>query len=203
MISRVFSLFCFLFALVSFSAVSTEALATYSDAMFQAEPIAGSLGAETDRIPNLQEIAPGVFRGGRPSKRDLRWLQREKGLKTIVNLENRRSPVERERKWAADLGIEYIESPMHWDREPSDEQVDAIHDLMNDPANHPIFIHCKHGQDRTGIVMALYRVFYQNWTPEAAYDEMVDIGFRRFLKALEDYYIRRSGMEERSTTLSF
>ena len=49
-------------------------------------------------------------------------------------------------------------------------------EIMHDPARRPVFIHCEHGVDRTGLVIALYRVIYQGWKPEAAKAEWVQLG---------------------------
>ena len=52
--------------------------------------------------------------------------------------------------------------------------------LMKDPRNFPIYVHCEHGVDRTGMFIALYRVFVQGWNRQAAYDEMVSMGHGSF-----------------------
>ena len=43
-------------------------------------------------------------------------------------------------------------------------------------ADRPIYVHCEHGKDRTGLVIALYRVRYDGWTPERAAAEMAAMG---------------------------
>lgn len=55
-----------------------------------------------------------------------------------------------------------------------DDSVKAIHESV---VNHqPIFIHCAHGNDRTGLVVALYRILYENVSPTDAYEEMHNLG---------------------------
>ena len=41
----------------------------------------------------------------------------------------------------------------------------------------PVLIHCRHGSDRTGLIVALYRILYQNWTKEDALEEMLKGGY--------------------------
>jgi protein tyrosine/serine phosphatase len=41
----------------------------------------------------------------------------------------------------------------------------------------PVLVHCKHGADRTGVVIAMYRILYQGWTKEQAVDEMENGGY--------------------------
>lgn len=43
-----------------------------------------------------------------------------------------------------------------------------------------VYVHCKHGVDRTGFMVAAYRIINQRWTAEAAKKEMFDMGFHKF-----------------------
>jgi tyrosine-protein phosphatase SIW14 len=67
---------------------------------------------------------------------------------------------------------------------------------MADSTNYPIFVHCQHGQDRTGVIVALYRIFYEQWTPQAAHDEMMNMGFHPELVPLNHYFEIKSGFED-------
>ena len=61
-------------------------------------------------------------------------------------------------------------------RKPDEHEVQAILSAVEEPQNQPIFVHCQHGENRTGLIMGLYRVQYEHWTPEAAYQEMIADG---------------------------
>jgi protein tyrosine/serine phosphatase len=52
--------------------------------------------------------------------------------------------------------------------------------VIDDPKNQPVFIHCEHGKDRTGLIVALYRVFYQGWPKAKAHNEMIALGHSQF-----------------------
>jgi hypothetical protein len=52
--------------------------------------------------------------------------------------------------------------------------------IMNDQSRQPVYVHCAHGADRTGVVVALYRVIYEHWDPWKAYDEMYKNGHNWF-----------------------
>jgi hypothetical protein len=43
--------------------------------------------------------------------------------------------------------------------------------LATDPAHRPVFVHCRQGRNRAGIMTAIYRVAYHGWTPQRAYAE--------------------------------
>ena len=68
----------------------------------------------------------------------------------------------------------------------------TLKQLSDDPKTRPVYVHCKAGQNRTGFVIATYRMIYQGWTPEEAVREMRVYGFYRvwsrdewFLKNLD------------------
>lgn len=48
------------------------------------------------------------------------------------------------------------------------------------------YIHCTHGQDRTGLVVGCLRVWGDRWPKQAAYDEMLRNGFHPSLHGLND-----------------
>jgi protein tyrosine/serine phosphatase len=48
---------------------------------------------------------------------------------------------------------------------------------VKDQANAPIYVHCAGGRHRTGIVTAVYRMTFEGWNIEKAYDEMKDYDF--------------------------
>ncbi|RYZ60710.1 MAG: hypothetical protein EOP09_20880, partial [Proteobacteria bacterium] len=93
------------------------------------------------------------------------------------------------------LEFRYFSLPTKTFFKPSDAHVDRVLQILDDPSNYPVFIHCTHGRDRTGLMMGLYRVEADGWDPKDAYQEMVDLGFRRVLFALKGYYKNRTGMK--------
>jgi tyrosine-protein phosphatase SIW14 len=147
------------------------------------------------QIPNFKQVHEFLFRGGRPSVSDLRDLKKM-GIKTILNLENDRYVVSEEKKVAAAYKLNYISIPTASFFAPSDSKVDTVLSVLQDPRNYPIFIHCTHGRDRTGMMMGLYRVEVEGWQADAAYNEMLDFGFRKILFALDDYFKDRTGLEK-------
>jgi protein tyrosine/serine phosphatase len=141
-----------------------------------------------DLPPNIYNFSDGqIFRGPMP---DLITIQRMKdlGIKTILNLDNNKAAIANERKIAANLGIDYISKPMSGFWAPQKSYAKSIVAMVNDPALYPIFVHCKHGQDRTGLILGLYRVYYQHWRPADAYQEMLDYGFHPILFLLKHSY---------------
>jgi protein tyrosine/serine phosphatase len=59
-----------------------------------------------------------------------------------------------------------------------------------------IYVHCKHGQDRTGLVVGLERVLNEKWAPAAAHAEMVRLGFHTSFLGLNEYFEKKTGWED-------
>ncbi len=138
-------------------------------------------------IPNFQKTTDVIYRGGRPTLKGLQYLKTA-GFKTIINLENNNQAVSQEFAAAKKLGLQMYSAPMSWTTKPDDKQVNAILANLQNPEMYPIFIHCHHGMDRTGLIIGLHRVFAQKWTAKDAYSEMLKYGFHPEYKALDNYY---------------
>lgn len=152
-----------------------------------------------DDLPAFREVGPGVLRSGRPTEKGLKDLKTKYGLKTIINLEDSASNVKKESGWAKNLGIEYNSFPTSsWSR-PDDAKVNQILELLRDQTRYPILIHCKHGEDRTGMMIGLHRVETESWTAQAAYDEMLKLGFHKSLRELDNYFKERTGLKKPRT----
>jgi tyrosine-protein phosphatase SIW14 len=143
----------------------------------------------------FKEVEPGVYRGNRPDAATLRKLA-ALGVKFDLDLEDAGSAITSERPVAQAAGLTFISKPMSGFWTPDDAQVDSILSVVSDPQQRPIFIHCQHGQDRTGLIVGLYRVFYESWEPAAAYQEMLDNGFHQILVLLNHYYEEKTGFED-------
>ena len=157
--------------------------------------IAFSSWALTNPADNYSQVTTGIYRGARPSDAGLKALA-QSGIKTVVNIDNDAKSITQERKVAAQLGLKFISIPLSGFFAPSDAQTAAVQAKLNDPSLYPIFLHCKHGEDRTGLMVGLYRVYSQSWSPEDAYEEMIDKGFHKILIFLNHYYEETTGFED-------
>jgi tyrosine-protein phosphatase SIW14 len=142
----------------------------------------------------FQQVSAGIYRGARPAADELATLQKL-GIKTVLNLENDKAAVAQEMKTAAALGLKEFSTPMSGFWSPKDAQVKLSLQILTDPANQPVYVHCLHGEDRTGLIVGLYRVFYEGWTPQQAWNEMEAMGFHRLLFFLKEYYEKATGFE--------
>jgi protein tyrosine/serine phosphatase len=97
------------------------------------------------------------------------------GVKTIIDL--RRDYIPEERQWANELGLQYFNLPLKASKAATKEQTEYFLRLVNDPANFPVYIHCKGGRHRTGAMTAVYRISHDGWTAQQAFDEMKKYDF--------------------------
>lgn len=137
-------------------------------------------------------VDPGIYRGARfETELDLILTNSERKFKTILNLEVRDSFFET--RWAFYQKVTLINVDLNpffispWD-------VRFLVDVISDERNHPIYVHCRHGRERTGLVVAAYRC-RKGWKVENAYDEMVSRGcrlpFRWFYRRLLQHFSER------------
>lgn len=128
-------------------------------------------------IPNLHVVCPGIIRGGQPSTEGLRRLKAA-GVRTVINLRNEEVPVIREGSVVGALRMRYLTIPLNVFDQPSEAAIDQFLAAVKNPENQPLFIHCQYGQDRTGTMVAIYRLNAQGWTAAEAFEEMVALGFK-------------------------
>jgi len=128
---------------------------------------------------NFRQVTPTLYRSGLISKESVPYLK-ELGIKTVLTFDNQPKRVAKEQQFLKEAGIESISIPWSgWDY-PDDETIQKIHQIMDLPERQPILVHCKHGQERTGVVVATWRISRQNWNVDQAYQEMKACGFRSF-----------------------
>lgn len=142
---------------------------------------------EVDHLDNLHRVDAGIFRGAQPDEDGFRELHKL-GIKTVVNLRALHSDDDE----VAEAGLKGQLVLKHigfntW--HPEKEDIETFLDVVLDPANQPIFIHCQHGADRTGTMCAIYRIVVNGWDREAAIDEMAhgDFGFHPLWQNLIDF----------------
>ncbi len=148
-----------------------------------------------DPAGNFSQVTQGIYRGGRPDQPGVEVLAKM-GVKTIIDLENDDAAIAAERGWAQAVGINHISEPMNGLETPNTTEVNDILAKMADPANQPLFVHCMQGHDRTGLLVALYRVEKEGWTPKDAHDEMMALGFNSLLMAMNHYFETKTGWDD-------
>ena len=146
-----------------------------------------------DPATDFYTVSPGIYRGGRLDAAGIHRL-RELGVKTIVNLEDDEDAIAAEAIWAKQSSITQISTPMSGFWTPRDAEVDRILKILADPAKRPIYIHCAKGMDRTGVIVALHRIYNEGWAASSALQERDAIGFNPQLSNLDRYYAWKASL---------
>ncbi len=138
-------------------------------------------------IPNFGQATPNLYRGGQPTPKGMKALK-NLGVEIVIDMRGGRQ--ENENKTADKLGMRYISIPSHCPF-PTDKPWAQFLTVIRDNPDRKIFVHCRLGDDRTGLAIASYRMADEGWSPADALREMESFGFTRVHHAIcprmEDY----------------
>jgi protein tyrosine/serine phosphatase len=138
-------------------------------------PMQRSMGSRKHYVglPNFGEVMPNLYRGGQPGADGLKALQKM-GVSIVVDM--RSSQSKHEQAVVEKLGMEYVSIPWHCPF-PSDEPFVKFLKVIKDNPARKIFVHCRLGDDRTGMAIASYRMAEERWSADEAMKEMELFGF--------------------------
>ncbi|TSC82534.1 MAG: Neutral/alkaline non-lysosomal ceramidase [Parcubacteria group bacterium Gr01-1014_19] len=111
-----------------------------------------------------------IYRCGQLNEKSLKEITNKYKIKTIVSL--RGGPPQMEKDFAAANGIQVFAFRMSARTEPKDEDIEKALEIISNPINQPVLVHCRGGADRTGLILALHRVLHQGWNLSDAEAEM-------------------------------
>ncbi|MCU1717114.1 dual specificity protein phosphatase family protein [Pseudomonas sp. 5P_3.1_Bac2] len=120
---------------------------------------------------NLYRMDDGLYRSALPDATDLPTLEQLQ-IKTVINFYQHSDS-----DWLNDPNIKQVQLPLRTDRINDADVLKVLRSIRLAQSNGPVLIHCKHGQNRTGLIAAIYRVVYQGWSKEQALAEMQQGGF--------------------------
>ena len=167
----------FLIGLFSFNAVGTAADSSFPKEARFSERIFGLKG-----LGNMGRVAPHLYRGAQPAPEGYATLKMM-GVKTVVNLRTTSS----EKHEVEAAGMKSMEIPLRVLSDVNPRTVNAIIDIMKNPDNQPVYVHCRQGQDRTGIIVAAYRMKFDGWSFRDAEAEMQSFGFNDTRVKLKEF----------------
>ena len=120
-------------------------------------------------VDDFDKINENYYRGGQPEPDDYARLA-ALGIKTVINL--RQSEIDEEQPLVERAGMKFYSIPMSASYPPTEATIHQFLEIVNDPANQPVFVHCEDGHIRTGVMTAVYRITHDGWTADQAYAEM-------------------------------
>lgn len=134
-------------------------------------------------LGNFFKVSDALYRGEQPDEAGFASLKAA-GIRTVVNLRTLRT----DKEGTKENGLKYFHITFQpWNAE--NEEVAEFLRIVTDPENQPVFVHCRHGADRTGVMVAAYRIVVQGWSREDAIEEMTKggFGFHSVWQNLVDY----------------
>lgn len=130
-----------------------------------------------DGVQNFGAVTPTLFRGAQPTPKGLKTLSKM-GVGIVIDLrETNESKLEEEE--VSKLGMKFVGIPWRC-TDPKDEYFAKFLTVIRDNPDKKIFVHCRVGVDRTGMMIASYRMAEEGWTAEEALREMKAFGFSSY-----------------------
>ena len=144
-------------------------------------PAARAMGIrwQAKGIPNFGKVTPNLYRGGLPNNEGMKALQKL-GVNVVVDMRGRNKD---EEAVATKLGMQYVAIPSHCPF-PQDETFAKFLKVIQGNPGKKVFVHCRLGDDRTGMAVASYRMANEGWSADEAMKEMKAFGFSTFHHAI-------------------
>jgi tyrosine-protein phosphatase SIW14 len=138
-----------------------------------------AFAGSVEGIHNFYKVDEHVYRGAQPTDEGFRYLAKL-GVKTVIDLRGAGEGRRNEESVVTAAGMKYINIPMTGLTPPSEGEITQILGMLEDGATGPIFVHCQRGADRTGAVIASYRIDHDGWDNARALKEAMSNGMSFF-----------------------
>ncbi len=163
--------------------IFTQSTCSGNKTSIQPRPTTWAKKTETPGLPNLHKVSDQLYRSAQPKKNCLPALK-ELGIKAIFNFRDSNKT----EKYIKGSDIKYYHYEMNA-LKPKVHIYKKFLELLSNPENQPFLVHCKHGADRTGAAVAIYRIAVQKWPYDEAIREMTKGGynFHSIHKHLKDF----------------
>jgi protein tyrosine phosphatase (PTP) superfamily phosphohydrolase (DUF442 family) len=135
-------------------------------------------------IANFDFVSKSIWRGAAPTGKGIAQLS-DSGVKTIVDLRLPGLGSIVEERQVKSLGLNYIHIPLGFTTPPMAKIAEFLN-LIEDPKNQPVFVHCRQGADRTGTLIGIFRIIHDHWSFEQAYAEMRSHHFKPWFANLKN-----------------
>jgi tyrosine-protein phosphatase SIW14 len=130
-------------------------------------------------LANFAEVTPMLYRGGQPHGVGLHSLA-HMGINTIIDV--RLTGADTESAEAKKLGMAFVALPWHC-LFPKDDEIAKFLAYLREHPDKKVFVHCRYGDDRTGMMIAAYRMAVEGWSAADARKEMDAFGFHHVICA--------------------
>lgn len=139
-------------------------------------------------IVNFAEVDQTLWRGAEPSAVGLQELS-ARGAKLVIDLRESGQDTLREKQEVKQLGMTYVNLPFKPFSAPTPEQLKTVLFLLTNRGNNVVFVHCRRGKDRTGTVIACYRIQHDGWKNAQALEEAREFGMSRAERGMRSFVL--------------
>ncbi|MFZ1985514.1 MAG: dual specificity protein phosphatase family protein [Desulfatitalea sp.] len=123
-----------------------------------------------DAMKNFYKVDDRLYRGAQPDAAGMKAIE-QLGIRNVLNLREFHTDTQE----AEQTRLTLFHVPMNAGRIKDEDVVAALKVIQK--AQGPTLVHCWHGSDRTGLIVAMYRMIFQGWQKQAAIDELVNGGY--------------------------
>lgn len=124
------------------------------------------ISLQSPELPNAYQLTENFYRGAQPTIIGYRMLA-ERGVKTIISFRTHKP----NKQLIESLGMKSVHIPLIPALITPSQMAEFLR-IVADPKNQPVYVHCRHGADRTGTMVAMYRIVFQHWTQKQALEEL-------------------------------
>lgn len=150
-------------------------------------PLAAMAASSLPGVGNFEKVNSLVFRGAQPTREGFQGLARL-GVHTVIDLQEAGSArAVAEQAAVREAGMEYVNVPMEGMQTPSRASVSRVLSVLENPTGGPVFVHCHRGADRTGGIIACYRIEHDHWTNDKALSEARSMGMSWYQVAIQHF----------------
>lgn len=155
------------FRFIGLSTLFFISISFKSSTLFSDRPNAWATKVQSSNFENLYKFDDAFFRCEQPNTKGMSELE-QLGIKSVLNLRNARN----DNREAKRTKLNLIHIPINTWTISDEDVLESLKALLN--AEKPVVVHCLHGSDRTGCVVAAYRMVIQGWTKEEAINEFLN-----------------------------
>jgi tyrosine-protein phosphatase SIW14 len=155
-------------------------------AILPRQALAVTITPEAAGIDNFGQVNTNYFRGAQPDQAGFQRLN-SLGIRTVIDLQE--DGKREEPGWVEGAGMQYFRIPLSSSHPATAEETAQFLELVNDPKNWPVYVHCAGGRHRTGEMTGVYRITHDAWTADQAFEEMRHYDYYSFPNhgSLRDY----------------
>jgi tyrosine-protein phosphatase SIW14 len=145
-------------------------------------------GVSAQGVANFHQVSDRIYRGAQPSAGGWDSLA-HLGIKTVIDLRQENEHSSKTEAHAVEAaGMHYVNVPLNGGHAPTNQQISKVLNLVDDSAG-PVFVHCRRGADRTGTVIACYRITHDGWTNKRALREAAGYGMSWMEFGMQHYVL--------------